>query len=107
MYVYTHAHTHTHTRLHIRVCTHMPVCVHACMLTPLLCQDGDTALAIARNRGHPEKHEMEALLRQHGAEEDEEDEDDKKEKEDEDYRLYLQQWSASHAEDDEKRLGVA
>ena len=56
--------THTHTRLYIRVCTHMPVCVHACMLTPLLCQDGRTALAVARRHGNPE---MEALLRQHGA----------------------------------------
>ena len=54
--------THTHTRLYIRVCTHMPVCVHACMLTPLLCQLGETALAYAE--GNPE---MEALLRQHGA----------------------------------------
>ena len=68
-YVYTHAHTHTHTRLYIRVCTHMPVCVHACMLTPLLCQYGDgcTALWIATVEGKPE---MAALLRQHGAEEE-------------------------------------
>ena len=64
--MYIHMLTHTHTRLYIRVCTHMPVCVHARMLTPLLCQDGYTALAQAR--GHPE---MEALLRQHGVEEDE------------------------------------
>ena len=63
MYVHTHAHTHTHTRLYIRVCTHMPVCVHACMLTPLLCQGGNTALYFAGS-----KPEMEALLRQHGAE---------------------------------------
>ena len=41
----------------------MPVCVHACMLTPLLCQAGRTALALARG-----KPEMEGLLRQHEAE---------------------------------------
>ena len=63
----------------------MPVCVHACMLTPLLCQAGHTALAIARSKGYlaialaaagdaaqqARLHlyrEMEALLRQHGAE---------------------------------------
>jgi hypothetical protein len=63
MYVYIHAHTHTHTRLYIRVCTHIPVCVPVCMLTPLLCQDGRTSLRWARG-----KPEMEALLRQHGAE---------------------------------------
>jgi hypothetical protein len=64
MYVYIHAHTHTHTRLYIRVFTHIPVCVHACMLTPLLCQARHTSLAASFIRGH---REMEALLRQHGA----------------------------------------
>jgi hypothetical protein len=39
------------------------------MLTPLLCQDGRTALYYASPR-HNGFRELEALLRQHGAEED-------------------------------------
>ena len=49
------------------------------MLTPRLCQDGCTALADARG-----KPEMEALLRQHGAEEDEDEEDEDEEDDEED-----------------------
>jgi hypothetical protein len=52
------------------------------MLTPLLCQGGETALNEARDRGH---REVEALLLQHGTEEDEEDDDEADGEDDDDY----------------------
>ena len=74
----------------------MPVCVHACMLTPLLCQGGETALNEARDRG---PREVEALLLQHGTEEDEEDDDEADGEDDDDYDPFFDE---EYEEDDDE-----